>query len=156
MKYKVSFRVRPESLIFQAESQFCSGPLVFRCLRSQHQGPSSRSVSGFRKVTLCWLDKNLPDAEYLRGGLRRLTGQLGAELCFDLPAYTTEKNPKLLLICKHLECRRIMSQTLKPIITVPLLIHLTHLRLHPQATDYFEANPRCRFISFIECFRMYF
>lgn len=49
-----------------------------------------------------------------------------------------------------------MSQTLKPIITVPLLIHVTHLPLHPQATDYFEANPRCHFISFIERFSMYF
>lgn len=33
---------------------------------------------------------------------------------FDSPAYSTEKNPKLLLICKHIECRRIMSQTLNP------------------------------------------
>lgn len=42
--------------------------MVFRCLRSQHQGPSSRLVSGFRKVTLYWLDKNLPDGEYLLMG----------------------------------------------------------------------------------------
>lgn len=156
MKYKVSFRVRPEGLIFQAESQFCSGPLVFRCRRSQHQGPSSRSVSGFRKVTLCWLDKNLPDAEYLRVGCGASQANSGLSSGLTCLHTLLKKNPKLLLICKHLECRRIMSQTLKPIITVPLLIHLTHLRLHPQATDYFEANPRCRFISFIECFRMYF
>lgn len=70
----------------------------------------------------------------------------------DLLLHTLlKKNPKLLLICKHLECRKIMSQTLKPIITIAALDSSYPPPAPPQATDYFEANPRYSFISFIEC-----